>query len=42
MLSRLKKCRDIVKIETMGKLDLFDNTEYIDLQKYFKEDVDSE
>lgn len=35
MLARLKKCRDIINIETMGDLDLFDNTEYRALQKFF-------
>ncbi|HBA04665.1 MAG TPA: hypothetical protein DCW51_12410 [Clostridium sp.] len=35
MLARLKKCRDIVKLETMGELDLFDNSEYNELMKYF-------
>lgn len=36
MLARLRTCRDIVKIETMGELDLFDNSEYKDLQKFFE------
>lgn len=35
ILARLKKCRDIVNIETMGDLDLFNNTEYRGLQKFF-------
>lgn len=35
MLARLKKCRDIINIETMGELDLFDNTGYCALQKFF-------
>lgn len=39
MLDRLKRCRDIVKFETIGELDLFDNSEYINLRKYF--DIES-
>lgn len=39
LLARLKKCRDIVNIETLGDLDLFNNTEYRDLQKFF-DDID--
>ena len=35
MLSRLKKCRDIVKIGTINEIDLFDRTEYQQLKKYF-------
>ncbi len=35
MLDRLKRCRDIVKFETMGELDLFNNSEYTGLKKYF-------
>lgn len=37
MLSRLKKCRDIVQLRTSQKLDLFNHTEYSSLQKFFKE-----
>lgn len=36
MLARLKKCRDIIMMETLGKLDLFNNTEYIELRRYFE------
>lgn len=36
MLSRLKKCRDIIKLETLGELDLFDNSEYVELRRYFE------
>lgn len=35
MLSRLKKCRDLIKLGTDGEIDLFDKTEYTDLKKYF-------
>lgn len=35
MLSRLKKCRDIVKLGTNNGLDLFDKTEYASLKRYF-------
>jgi hypothetical protein len=35
MLARLKMCRDIVHLCTVGKLDLFDNSEYIHLKEYF-------
>lgn len=35
MLGRLKKCRDIINLETLGEVDLFNNTEYRDLQRYF-------
>jgi len=34
MLSRLKKCRDIIKARTIN-LDLFEKTEYNNLKKYF-------
>lgn len=37
MLSRLKKCRDIVKLGTANELDLLDHTEYQSLKKYFDE-----
>lgn len=40
MLHRIKKCRDTVKLATMGELDLFEHTEYGTLKKYF-EVVDS-
>lgn len=36
MLSRLKKCRDTVKIATMNEVDLFDHTEYRSLNKFFE------
>lgn len=35
MLERLKKCRDLIKLGTENKLDLFDKTEYSSLKKYF-------
>ena len=35
MLERLKKCRDLVKLGTANELDLFNNTEYSSLKKYF-------
>lgn len=35
MLERLKKCRDLIKLGTANELDLFDNTEYSSLKKYF-------
>ncbi len=35
MLERLKKCRDLIKLGTANKLDLFDKTEYSSLKKYF-------
>ena len=35
MLSRLKKCRDSIKMGTINKLDLFQRTEYKSLKKYF-------
>lgn len=35
MLERLRKCRDTVKIATMGELDLFDHTEYETLNRFF-------
>jgi hypothetical protein len=35
MLSRLKKCRDNIRMETDGKLDLFDNSEYKMLKEFF-------
>lgn len=38
MLERLKKCRDIINIETMGNLDLFNNTEYRALQRFFNDE----
>lgn len=42
MLDRLKKCRDVYKLDTLGRLDLFDNTEYTSLQQFFdkKENVE--
>lgn len=35
MLSRLKKCRDLVKLGTANDLDLLDHTEYSSLKAYF-------
>ena len=35
MLSRLKKCRDLVKLSTVNGLDLLDNTEFSKLKAYF-------
>lgn len=35
MLWRLKKCRDIVKLSTRGKLDLLDHEEYKALKEFF-------
>ncbi len=35
MLERLKKCRDLIKLGTENKLDLFDKTEYSTLKRYF-------
>lgn len=35
MLARLKKCRDLVKLSTVGELDLLDHDEYKDLKKFF-------
>lgn len=35
MLSRLKRCRDIVKLSTKGRLDLFDHDEYRDIKLFF-------
>lgn len=35
MLSRLKKCRDIVKLATANEIDLLDHTEYQSLKEYF-------
>lgn len=37
MLSRLKKCRDTVKIATLNNVDLFDHTEYSSLKKFFED-----
>jgi hypothetical protein len=43
MLARLKKCRDIIKMETLGELDLFNNSEYKELRRYFElDEVDAE
>ncbi len=36
MLERLKKCRDIIHLGTMGELDLFDHLEFENLKKYFE------
>ena len=35
MLSRLKKCRDIVKLGTSNELDLLDHPEFQSLKSYF-------
>lgn len=35
MLSRLKKCRDLIKLATNGKVDLFNHEEYKDLKDFF-------
>lgn len=35
MLSRLKKCRDLVKLSTVNALDLLDDTEFSELKVYF-------
>ena len=35
MLNRLKICRDLIKLGTNNRLDLFENTEYSSLRKYF-------
>ena len=35
MLSRLKKCRDLVKLGTANDLDLLDHTKYSSLKAYF-------
>lgn len=35
MLDRLKKCRDIIKMDTCGEVDIFSNSEYVELKKYF-------
>lgn len=37
MLRRLKKCNDIIKLGTEGKIDLFERAEYQDLANMFKE-----
>lgn len=35
MLNRLKTCRDIIKLGTTNQIDLFDNSEYKALKRYF-------
>lgn len=35
MLSRLKKCRDAIKLGTNGDIDLFDKSEYNELKQFF-------
>lgn len=35
MLSRLKRCRDLVKLCTVNELDLLDGTEFSELKEYF-------
>lgn len=37
MLSRLKRCRDTVKVATLNEVDLFDHTEYSSLKKFFED-----
>lgn len=37
MLERLKKCRDLIKLGSANKLDVFDHSEYRKLKKYFDE-----
>lgn len=37
MLSRLKKCRDTVKVATLNEIDLFDHTEYASLRNFFED-----
>lgn len=39
MLSRLKKCNDIIKMGTSGDIDLFQRAEYQVLANMFKEDI---
>ena len=39
MLDRLKKCRDIIKMDTVGEIDLFDKTEYKELKKFFELEI---
>ena len=36
MLSRLVKCRDIIRQKTVGKVDLFNRNEYTNLRKYME------
>jgi hypothetical protein len=40
MLQRLKKCRDIIKLATNGKLDILDKPEYKSLYKFFEDEVE--
>lgn len=35
MLARLKRCRDLIKLGTVNRLDLLDHPEYAQLQAYF-------
>jgi len=37
MLSRLRKCNDIIKMGTNGKIDLFDKAEYHSLKELLEE-----
>ncbi len=37
MLNRLKICRDVIQLSSLGNLDVFDHTEYGSLRKYFEE-----
>lgn len=39
MLERLKKSRDLILMGTLGELDLFNQTEYFSLRKYFSEEI---
>ena len=35
MLSRLKNCRDLIKLNTLNEIDLLDGTEFEQLKDYF-------
>lgn len=37
MLERLSICRNLIKLSTLGKVDLFENTVYLSLKKYFSD-----
>lgn len=37
VMERMKKCRDIIKFSTNGDIDLFNNTEYKSLYRFFDE-----
>lgn len=36
LLSRLKKCRDVINKGTLGEIDIFEHTEYKTLNKFFE------